>query len=131
MRIHYPHKVLSNAADCGIQLWCHGPDRLCPSFAKRLLEQIELTGQDTFIPQEYRVYLHSCLLPGGLSNRFRPESDVIGIEAEDALGQEVFRVRLAITRGAFVGFPAGSVPAATDWLISPILPSLMARRAAK
>lgn len=83
------------------------------------------------IPQEYLVYDHSCRLPGGLSKRFRPESDVIGIEMEDAIGEEVSGMRLAITRGTFLGFPARSVTAAADWLMNPTLPSLTARRAAK
>jgi hypothetical protein len=56
---------------------------------------------------------------------------MIGIEAEDALEDGAPRVRLPISRGALVAFPAGSVPAATGWRKIPILPSLMARRAAK
>jgi hypothetical protein len=83
------------------------------------------------IPQQYRVDLHSCLLPGGLSNRFRPESDAIGIEVEETPGEDFSGVRLPIKRGASDGFPAWPVTAVADWLKSPILPSLMARRAAK
>jgi len=86
VRIRQPHKVPDNAADCGIQLCCGGVLRLRPSLGKRLLTQSELTGEDTSIPQEYRVYLHFCRIPNGLSNRFRPELDVIGIAAEDTLG---------------------------------------------
>jgi len=56
------------------------------------LEQIELTGQDTFIAQEYRVDPHSCLLPGGLSNRFRPELDMIGIAVAETLGERFSEV---------------------------------------
>src|SRR5208283_4515116 len=98
--------------------------RLCPS-KMRCPEAVQL------ISQIRRVDLHSCLLAGGLSNRLRPESDMIGIEAEDALEDGASRVRLPISRGALVAFPAGSVPAATGWRKIPILPSLMARRAAK
>jgi hypothetical protein len=90
-----------------------------------------LTGQDAFIPQEYRVDLHSCLLPGGLSNRLRPESDMIGTEAEATLGEERPDVRASAEAGTLFLLAAGSVPTATGRLKSPILPSLMARRAAK
>ena len=90
-----------------------------------------MTGQDAFIPQEYRVDLHFCLLPGGLSNRFRPESDISGIEAEDTRVEECPKVGASAEAGTLFLLAAGSVPAATGWLISPNLPSLMARRAAK
>ncbi len=83
----------ASAADCRIQLRCFGPNRLCPSPGKRLLEKIELTGQSTFVAQEYRVDLHACLLRGGLSNRFRPESEMIGVDGEDTLGGESSEVR--------------------------------------
>ena len=131
VRICQPHKVPANAADCGIQLQSYGPDRLCPPPGKRLLDQIELTGQDTFIPQEYRVDLHSCLIPGGLSNWFRPEPATIGIEVAGTLGEKVSWVRVSPRAGTLFLLAAGTAPAAIGWLISPILPSLMARRAAK
>jgi hypothetical protein len=94
------------------------------------------------IPQEFRVYLHSCLFPGGLSNRFRPESNVIGIETDvigtdagvvgiDALGEKVSGVRLPIECGAFAVLLSGSVTTGTGLLTSEILPSLVARFAAK
>jgi hypothetical protein len=88
-------------------------------------------GSVQFIPQEYRVYLHSCLLPSGLSNRLLPKSEGIGIEADDALGEEVSRVRLPIKRGAFVVFLAGSVTTVAGLLAGEFLPSLVARFAAK
>ena len=90
-----------------------------------------MTGQDAFIPQEYRVDLHFCPLPGGLSNRFRPESDISGIEAEDTLGEESPKVGASVEAGTLFLLAAGSVPAATGWPENPILPSLMARFAAK
>jgi hypothetical protein len=95
-------------------------------FEMRCLGSVQFTFR-----KKYLVYDHFCSLTGGLSNRLRPDSDVIGIETEDALGEEVSRVRLTITRGTFVSFPAWSVTVAADWLKIPILPSLIARRAAK
>ena len=56
---------------------------------------------------------------------------MIGIEAEDTLGEECPKLGASAEIGTLFLLAAGSVPAATGWLISPILPSLMARRAAK
>ena len=131
VRIRQPHKVPANAADCRIQLRCFGPDRLCPSPGKRLLKQIELAGQGTLVPQEYRVDLHSSLLAGGLSNRFRPESNMIGIDAEDTLGEESSKGRASAEVRTLFFLAADLIPARPGWLTIPNLPSLMARRAAK
>jgi len=88
VRISQPHKVPANATNSRVQLRCHGAHRLCPSLGKWLLAQNDLIRKDTSIPQEDRVYLHRCRLPGSLSNRLRPDSDPIGIGAETALGEE-------------------------------------------
>jgi hypothetical protein len=73
VRIRQPHKVPANATNSGVQLCCHGPNRLSPSLGKRLPTQSKLIRQDTSIPQEYRVDLQCCRLPGDLSNRFLSE----------------------------------------------------------
>src|SRR5208337_5258461 len=52
-------------------------------------------------------------------------------EAENTLGEEFSRVRLPLKRGAFTGFPAGTVPARSGEVTGHVLPSLMARCAAK
>lgn len=131
VRIRQPHKMPANDTNSLIQLCCHGPDGLCPSPGKRLLAQSEQAGQDASIPEEHRVYLHCCLIPGGLSNRFRPELDVIGIEAEDTLAEDGPEARASAGAGTLFFLAADLVPAAPSWLSGRILPSLMARRAAK
>ena len=131
VRIRQPHKVPASASNSRVQLCCHGPHRLCPSLGKRLLTQSELTRQDTSISQEYRVDLHCCRLPGGLSSLFRPEPGVIGIEAEDTPGEESSRVGVSAEAGTLLRLAADLVPAVPSWLSGCILPSLMARRAAK
>ncbi len=131
VRIRQPHKVPANAADCGIQLHCHSPHRLGPSIGKRLPTQSELTRQGTSIPQEDRVDLHCCRIPGGLSNRFRRESDGFGIESKDALEEECPEVRTFAEVGALLLSAADLIPATPGALSGPVLPCLMARRAAK
>ena len=131
VRIRQPHKVPANATNSRIQLCCPGPHRLCPSFGKRLLAQSEPARQDASIPQEYSAYLHCCQLPGGLSNRFRPELGVIGIEAEDTLAEDSPEGRVSAGAGTPFPLAADLVPEAPSWLGGCILPSFMARRAAK
>jgi hypothetical protein len=84
-----------------------------------------------FIPQEYRVNLHSRLIPGGLSKRLRSDSDVIGIEVEDMPGEEISGVRLPVEREVLARCLAASVKTATGLLTGEILPSLVDRFAAK
>ena len=56
---------------------------------------------------------------------------MIGIEAEATLGEDCPKARASAEAGTFLLSATGSVAAATGWLISPILPSLIALRAAK
>jgi hypothetical protein len=130
VRIRQPHKMPANAANSRVQLYCYGPHRLGPSFGKRLPTERELTWQDASIPQEYRINLHGCRLPGGLSNRFPPGSDVFGIEPEVA-PREFLGLGFPSGRGAFAAVPGRLIPIARGCLAGPILPSLVARRSAK
>jgi hypothetical protein len=129
--IRQPHKVPASAPNSRVQRCRHGSPRLCPSLGERLLAQSQLTWQDTSIPQEYRVDLHGCRLPGGRSNRFPPGSEVSGVEAEDLLGEESPELRFPFGRGAFASVAEGLILVAWGWLAGPVRPNLMARRAAK
>ena len=131
VRISQPHKMPADATNSRIQLCCHGPHRFCPSLGEWLLAEDERTRQGTSVPQKYRVYLHCCRIPGGLSNRFRRESDVIGIEAEDTLREECPKVRVWAETGTLSFLAVDLIPATPSWPSGCILPSLMARRAAK
>ena len=131
VRIRQPYKVPASATNSRVQRCRHGSPRLCPSFGERLLAQCQLTRQDTSIPQEYRVDLHGCRLSGGRSNRFPPGSEVIGVEAEDLLGEESPGLRFPLGRGAFASVAEGLILVAWGWLVGPVRPNLMARRAAK
>ena len=121
----------ANATNSRIQFYCHGRHRLCLSLGKRHLVQSELVRQDASIPEEHRVDLHCCRLPGGFSNRFRPESEVIGAKAENTLAEDGPEFRVSAGAGTLFLLAADFVPAAPSGLSGCILPSLAARRAAK
>jgi len=56
---------------------------------------------------------------------------MIGIGAEDTLGEKCSNVSASAGAGTLFLLAAGTVPAATGWLTGQILASLMARFAAK
>jgi hypothetical protein len=132
VRIRQPHEVPANATNPRIQFFSRSAHRLSPSLGKRLLAQSELARQDASIPQEHRIYLHCCLLrSGGLSNRLRPESDRIEIEAGDSLAGDGPDAGVGVGAGTPFHVETDLVLVAPSRLSGYILPSLMARRAAK
>ena len=54
-----------------------------------------------------------------------------GVDAEDTLGGDSPVPRFPVEPEALAAFPRALSPVARGWLAGPVLPSLMARRAAK
>jgi hypothetical protein len=131
MGIRDPHEVPTNSADPGVQFWHEYVDHLGPAFGKRLLVQIESIRQDASVAQEDRTQLHVCRLRGGMSNRLRLESDVIGIEAEEMFGEECSTASSFREAGVLLAVAVGSVRISTRRLNGPVLSRRLARFAAK